>query len=135
MRKPSLRGVSLLRGREHADTTLFVRHVATGCEGRQNFRYILDDEATGVFQGKIVVDRIAQKTDGRMLAKALLLSDDATMNSRPELEIFADDVACGHGATFGGLSDDQLFYLQARGLPCEGGRSLAARSLRGRACR
>jgi Fe-S cluster assembly protein SufD len=115
--KASLRGVSLLRGREHADTTLFVRHVATGCEGRQNFRYILDDEATGVFQGKIVVDRTAQKTDGRMLAKALLLSDDATMNSRPELEIFADDVACGHGATIGGLSEDQLFYLQSRGLP------------------
>jgi Fe-S cluster assembly protein SufD len=115
--KASLRGVSLLRGREHADTTLFVRHVATGCEGRQNFRYILDDEATGVFQGKIVVDRVAQKTDGRMLAKALLLSDDATMNSRPELEIFADDVACGHGATIGGLSEDQLFYLQSRGLP------------------
>jgi Fe-S cluster assembly protein SufD len=115
--KASLRGVSLLRGREHADTTLFVRHVATGCEGRQNFRYILDDEAIGVFQGKIVVDRVAQKTDGRMLAKALLLSDDATMNSRPELEIFADDVACGHGATIGGLSEDQLFYLQSRGLP------------------
>jgi Fe-S cluster assembly protein SufD len=113
----SLRGVCLLRGREHADTTLFVRHVATGCEGRQNFRYILDDKATGVFQGKIVVDRVAQKTDGRMLAKALLLSDDATMNSRPELEIFADDVACGHGATIGGLSQDQLFYLQSRGLP------------------
>jgi Fe-S cluster assembly protein SufD len=115
--KAALRGVSLLRGREHADTTLFVRHAATGCEGRQNFRYILDDEAIGVFQGKIVVDRIAQKTDGRMLAKALVLSDDATMNSRPELEIFADDVACGHGATIGGLSEDQLFYLQSRGLP------------------
>ncbi len=115
--KGSLRGVCLLRGREHADTTLFVRHVATGCEGRQNFRYILDDEAVGVFQGKVVVDRLAQKTDGRMLAKALLLSDDATMNSRPELEIFADDVACGHGATIGGLSEDQLFYLESRGLP------------------
>ena len=114
--KAALRGVSLLRGREHADTTLFVRHAATGCEGRQNFRYILDDEATGVFQGKIVVDRIAQKTDGRMLAKALVLSDDATMNSRPELEIFADDVACGHGATIGGLNADQLFYLETRGL-------------------
>jgi Fe-S cluster assembly protein SufD len=112
----ALRGVSLLRGREHADTTLFVRHAATGCQGRQNFRYILDDEATGVFQGKIVVDRAAQKTDGKMLAKALLLSDGATMNSRPELEIFADDVICGHGATCGGLNADQLFYLQSRGL-------------------
>ncbi len=122
--KASLRGVCLLRGREHADTTLFVRHSATGCEGRQNFRYILDDEATGVFQGKIVVDRIAQKTDGRMLAKALVLSDDATMNSRPELEIFADDVACGHGATIGGLNADQLFYLEARGLPAKEAEAL-----------
>lgn len=122
--KASLRGVSLLRGREHADTTLFVRHAATGCEGRQNFRYILDEEATGVFQGKIVVDRIAQKTDGRMLAKALLLSDAATMNSRPELEIFADDVACGHGATIGGLGEDQLFYLQSRGLPAKEAEAL-----------
>lgn len=122
--KAALRGVSLLRGREHADTTLFVRHAATGCEGRQNFRYILDDEATGVFQGKIVVDRIAQKTDGRMLAKALVLSDDATMNSRPELEIFADDVACGHGATIGGLNADQLFYLETRGLPAKAAEAL-----------
>src|SRR5579863_1747184 len=122
--RAALRGVSLLRGREHADTTLFVRHAATGCEGRQNFRYILDEEATGVFQGKIVVDQIAQKTDGRMLAKALLLSDDATMNSRPELEIFADDVACGHGATIGGLGEDQLFYLQSRGLPAKEAEAL-----------
>jgi Fe-S cluster assembly protein SufD len=114
--KGTLRGVSLLRGREHADTTLFVRHAATGCEGRQAFRYILDEQATGVFQGKIVVEREAQKTDGKMLAKALLLSEEATMNSRPELEIFADDVICGHGATCGGLNADQLFYLRTRGL-------------------
>jgi len=111
-----LRGVCLLRGREHADTTLFVRHAATGCQGRQTFRYILDEESTGVFQGKIIVARGAQKTDGKMLAKALLLSDQATMNSRPELEIFADDVLCGHGATCGGLNADQLFYLRTRGL-------------------
>lgn len=112
-----LRGVSLLRGREHADTTLFVRHAATGCEGRQTFRYILDEESTGVFQGKVIVSPGAQKTDGKMLAKSLLLSDEATMNSRPELEIFADDVICGHGATCGGLNADQLFYLETRGLP------------------
>jgi Fe-S cluster assembly protein SufD len=122
--KAALRGVALLRGREHADTTLFVRHAAPGCEGRQNFRYILDDEATGVFQGKIVVERIAQKTDGRMLTKALVLSDDATMNSRPELEIFADDVACGHGATVGGLNAEQLFYLETRGLPAKQAEAL-----------
>ncbi len=113
----ALRGVSLLRGREHADTTLLVEHMAPGCVGRENFKYILDEEATGIFQGKIHVARLAQKTDGRMLSNALLLSDNAAMNNKPELEIFADDVACGHGATCGGLNDDQLFYLQTRGLP------------------
>jgi len=113
----SLRGVSLLRGREHADTTLFVEHAAPGCVGRETFKYILDEEATGVFQGKIHVAPHAQKTDGRMMSRALLLSDNVAMNNKPELEIFADDVACGHGATCGGLNVDQLFYIQARGLP------------------
>jgi Fe-S cluster assembly protein SufD len=113
----SLSGVSLLGGREHADTTLLVEHVAPGCMSRETFKYILDEEATGVFQGKIHVAPGAQKTDGRMLCKAMLLSDMAAMNNKPELEIFADDVACGHGATCGGLDLDQLFYLQTRGLP------------------
>ncbi|MGH6836427.1 MAG: SufB/SufD family protein [Methylocella sp.] len=112
-----LSGVSLLGGREHADTTLLVEHVAPGCLSRETFKYVLDAEATGVFQGKIHVAPGAQKTDGKMLCKAMLLSDMAAMNSKPELEIFADDVACGHGATCGGLDIDQLFYLQTRGLP------------------
>jgi Fe-S cluster assembly protein SufD len=112
-----LSGVALLRGREHADTTLAVEHIAPGCTGRENFRHILDEEATGVFQGRITVAHEAQKTDGRMMSRALLLSDDVVMNNKPELEIFADDVACGHGATCGGLSADQLFYMQTRGLP------------------
>ncbi len=113
----SLSGVSLLGGREHADTTLLVEHVAPGCVSRETFKYILDEEATGVFQGKIHVAPGAQKTDGKMLCKAMLLSDMAAMNNKPELEIFADDVVCGHGATCGGLDIDQLFYLQTRGLP------------------
>ncbi|MGD0632695.1 MAG: SufD family Fe-S cluster assembly protein [Beijerinckiaceae bacterium] len=115
--KAALRGVSLLSGRDHADTTLDVEHVGQGCEGRETFRYILDERATGVFQGRIRVAKGAQKTDGKMMSRALLLSDDVVMNNKPELEIFADDVACGHGATCGGLDEDQLFYLQARGLP------------------
>ena len=113
----SLSGVSLLSGREHADTTLQVEHAAQGCVSRETFKYILDEEATGVFQGKIHVAPGAQKTDGKMLCRAMLLSDWAAMNNKPELEIFADDVACGHGATCGGLDIDQLFYLQTRGLP------------------
>jgi Fe-S cluster assembly protein SufD len=113
----SLSGISLLGGREHADTTLHVEHAAQACVSRETFKYILDEEATGVFQGKIHVAPGAQKTDGKMLSRAVLLSDMAAMNNKPELEIFADDVVCGHGATCGSLDDDQLFYLQTRGLP------------------
>ena len=112
-----LRGVSLLRGKEHADTTLDVVHKGLGCEGREEFRHILDGSATGVFQGRIRVQKQAQKTDGKMMSRALLLSDDVSMHNKPELEIFADDVVCGHGATVGSLNGDQLFYLQARGIP------------------
>jgi Fe-S cluster assembly protein SufD len=115
--KGALRGVSLLRHRTHADTTLFVDHVGEGCESRETFRTILDGEATGVFQGKIRVAPSAQKTDGKMMSRALLLSENAAMNNKPELEIFADDVACGHGATCGGLSEEHIFYLCSRGLP------------------
>lgn len=112
----SLSGVSLLGGREHADTTLRVEHAAPACLSRETFKHILDEEATGVFQGKIHVAPGAQKTDGKMLSRAVILSDLAAMNNKPELEIFADDVVCGHGATCGGLDADQLFYLQTRGL-------------------
>src|SRR3984893_3641294 len=113
----SLSGVSLIGCGERADTSSLVEHVASVCISRETFKYILDEEATGVFQGKIHVAPGAQKTDGKMLCKAMLLSDMAAMNSKPELEIFADDVACGHGATCGGLDLDQMFYLQTRGLP------------------
>ncbi len=114
--KAQLRGVSLLQGREHVDTTLDVVHRGLGCEGREHFRYILDDAAVGVFQGRIRVEKQAQKTDGKMMSRALVLSDEAAMHNKPELEIFADDVVCGHGATVGSLNADQLFYLRARGL-------------------
>ncbi|MHB2165868.1 Fe-S cluster assembly protein SufD [Alsobacter sp. R-9] len=110
-------GAALLSGRQHADTTLLVEHSAPHCASRELFKTVLDGESTGVFQGKIVVESQAQKTDGRMMSQAVLLSDDATMNNKPELEIFADDVQCAHGATCGALDDDLLFYLRARGLP------------------
>jgi Fe-S cluster assembly protein SufD len=110
-------GAALLRGASFADTTLLIEHLAPEGSSRETFRSIIDDTATGVFQGKISVAREAQKTDGAMQSKALLLCDGATMNSKPELEIFADDVACGHGATCGRLDADQLFYLMARGIP------------------
>ena len=94
-----IRGATLLRGHQHADTTLVVDHVADGCESREVFKAVLDDEAHSVFQGKIIVSQHAQKTDAKMMTRALLLSDDAEADNKPELEIFADDVQCGHGAT------------------------------------
>jgi Fe-S cluster assembly protein SufD len=113
----ALRGVNLLNGKQHADTTIVVDHAVPHGESRELFKSILDGEATCVFQGKVVVRPHAQKTDGGMKSQALLLSDDAAMYNKPELEIFADDVVCGHGATVGQLDGDQLFYLMARGLP------------------
>jgi Fe-S cluster assembly protein SufD len=110
-------GATLGRGRLHADTTLIVDHAKPFGQSRECFRNILDDQSVGVFQGKVIVRPGAQKTDGVMQSKALLLSDQATMNNKPELEIFADDVQCGHGATCGRLDKDQLFYLTVRGLP------------------
>ena len=110
-------GATLGRGRLHADTTLVVDHAKPNGASRECFRHILDDQSVGAFQGKVIVRPGAQKTDGAMQSKALLLSEQATMNNKPELEIFADDVQCGHGATCGRLDEDQLFYLSARGLP------------------
>jgi Fe-S cluster assembly protein SufD len=110
-------GVSLLKGREHVDNTLVINHASHGCMSRERFRAVLDNEARAVFQGKIIVEPGAQKTDAKMLSNALLLSDDAEADNKPELEIFADDVQCGHGATAGALDEDLLFYLRARGIP------------------
>lgn len=115
--KLDVSGAALLKDKQHADSTLYVDHAMPHGESRELFKHVLDGESTGVFQGKIVVQPIAQKTDGRMMSQAILLSDNATMNNKPELEIFADDVACGHGATCGALDEDLLFYLRARGLP------------------
>ncbi|MCF8495635.1 MAG: Fe-S cluster assembly protein SufD [Alphaproteobacteria bacterium] len=111
-----LNGVSLLRGKQHGDTTILIEHKAPDCRSSQFFRAVLSDESRGVFQGKIHVHRIAQRTDGYQLSNALLLSEKAEMDTKPELEIYADDVKCSHGATTGRLNDESLFYLRARGL-------------------
>jgi len=113
----NIRGATLLKGRQHADTTLIVDHAVAGCQSREVFKSVLDDESRGVFQGKIIVRPGAQKTDARMASHALMLSEDAEADNKPELEIFADDVQCGHGATAGDLDQDLLFYLKARGIP------------------
>ncbi len=111
-----LAGVSLGRAHQHHDTTLTIDHAMPQGASREVFKIVLADEAKGVFQGKIIVRPDAQKTDGQMSARGLLLSDDAAFFAKPELEIYADDVLCAHGATAGALDDDLLFYLRARGL-------------------
>jgi len=112
-----IRGASLLKDRQHADTTLFADHIARDCQSREMFKSVLDNEAHGVFQGRITVRRHAQKTDAKMMTQALLLSERAEADNKPELEIFADDVQCGHGATAGALDEELKFYLMARGIP------------------
>jgi Fe-S cluster assembly protein SufD len=109
-------GVNLLNGRQHADTTLFLDHAVPNCTSREIFRAVVDDRGHSVFQGRIIVRPKAQKTDAKMMTRALLLSDEAEADNKPELEIFADDVTCGHGATTGALDESLLFYLRARGL-------------------
>ena len=109
-------GVNLLNGRQHADTTLFLDHAVPNCSSREIFRAVVDDRGHSVFQGRIIVRPKAQRTDAKMMTRALLLSDQAEADNKPELEIFADDVTCGHGATTGALDESLLFYLRARGL-------------------
>jgi Fe-S cluster assembly protein SufD len=114
--KVETNGVNLLNGRQHADTTLFMDHAVPNCSSREIFRAVVDDRGHSVFQGRIIVQPKAQKTDAKMMTRALLLSDEAEADNKPELEIFADDVTCGHGATTGALDESLLFYLRARGL-------------------
>ena len=114
--KLSLGGLALIDGARRADTTLQVVHAAPAGTSREFYRAIVDDDAVGVFQGKIIVEKAAQKTDGAMKSQAILLSPRAQMNEKPELEIFADDVVCGHGATVASLDPEQVFYLQSRGI-------------------
>ena len=90
---------------------------SANCQSREVFKTVLDDESRGIFQGKIIVRPGAQKTDAKMASHALMLSEEAEADNKPELEIFADDVQCGHGATAGDLDEDLLFYLRARGIP------------------
>jgi len=101
----------------HHDDTVFVTHDALNCESRQVFKKVLRNGARGVFQGKILVKPGAQKTDGYQISQSLLLDGDSEFDAKPELEIYADDVACSHGSTSGAIDEDALFYLRARGVP------------------
>ncbi len=110
-------GVCLGRGAQHFDTTMVIEHAVPRCVSRELVKSVLDDKARAVFQAKVHVHPGAQKTDGKQMANALLLSDEAEFDSKPELEIYADDVICGHGSTSGQLDEEAMFYLRARGVP------------------
>ena len=113
----TLSGAVVGEGAVHHDDTVFVTHGALRCESRQVFKKVLRRGATGVFQGKILVKEGAQKTDGYQISQSLLLDDDAVFLAKPELEIYADDVACSHGSTTGAIDETALFYLRSRGVP------------------
>jgi Fe-S cluster assembly protein SufD len=123
-----LNGAQLLSGTQHADFTTVVRHDAPHGTSRQTVKNVLAGRSRGVFQGRIEVARHAQKTDGYQMSQSLLLSPDAEIDTKPELEIFADDVKCSHGATVGELDAEQLFYLRSRGIPDSEARSILVRA-------
>ncbi len=123
-----LNAAQLLTGTQHADITTVVRHAAPHGTSRQTVKHVLAGRSRGVFQGRIEVARHAQKTDGYQMNQALLLSPDAEIDCKPELEIFADDVKCSHGATVGELDPEQLFYLRSRGIPDNEARAILVRA-------
>ncbi|HEX5211597.1 MAG TPA: Fe-S cluster assembly protein SufD [Pseudolabrys sp.] len=124
-------GANLLKGRQHVDNTLVISHAVGHCVSRERFKSVLDGESHGIFQGKIIVEPHAQKTDGKMMTRALLLSDEAEADNKPELEIFADDVVCGHGATAGALDPGLKFYLMSRGIPAPEAEALLVQAFIG----
>ena len=123
-----LRAINLLAGETHCDLTMVLDHLAPHTTSTETIRNVVLDKAHGVFQGQIRVARDAQKTDAKMACNTLLLSDDAEFSTKPELEIFADDVACGHGATVTEIDRDHLFYLMARGVEEKTARGLLVKA-------
>ncbi|MBP1692078.1 MAG: Iron-regulated transporter permease protein SufD, partial [Bacteroidetes bacterium] len=120
----TLNGLSLATGTQHIDNHTTIDHAQPHCASHEVYKAIHDGRSRGVFNGKIFVRKDAQKTDARQTNKTLLLSDDASMDTKPQLEIFADDVKCTHGATIGQLDEDQVFYLRTRGIGEEAARDI-----------
>ncbi len=129
----ALNGAYLMRGSEHCDNTTQIDHLVPNTTSREVFKGVLDDESRAVFVGRIVVHKDAQKTDGYQLCKTLLLSTGAEIDAKPELEIYADDVKCSHGATTGQMDETALFYLRSRGVPEALARNLLVQSFIGEA--
>lgn len=113
----TLKGVTIIGDKQHVDHNTMVHHLEPNCESHQDYKGIFGERSTGVFNGKIIVDKIAQKTNAFQSNKNILISDQATINTKPQLEIFADDVKCSHGCTVGQLDESAMFYLRSRGIP------------------
>ena len=120
----TLKGITIIEGKQHVDHHTLVQHATPNCESHQNYKGIFDEKSTGVFNGKIYVEREAQKTDAFQQNNNILLSDKATINAKPQLEIFADDVKCSHGCTIGQLDEKAMFYMQSRGIPKKEAKAL-----------
>ncbi len=120
----TMKGITIIGDKQHVDHHTLVQHATPNCESHQNYKTILDGQSTGVFNGKIFVEREAQKTDAFQQNNNILLGDKATINAKPQLEIFADDVKCSHGCTIGQLDEDAMFYMQQRGIPQKEAKAL-----------
>jgi len=119
-----LNGVTIIEKKQHVDHSTLVHHTAPNCESYQQYKQIFDDKSVGVFNGKVLVDKVAQKINAFQQNNNILVSDKATINAKPQLEIFADDVRCSHGCTIGQLDEDALFYMQSRGIGKKEARAL-----------
>lgn len=120
----TLNGITIIEGKQHVDHNTLVHHIAPNCESHQDYKGIFSDSSTGVFNGKVYVEKEAQKLDAFQKNNNILVDDKATINSKPQLEIFADDVRCSHGCTIGQLDEDAMFYLQSRGIGKKEARAL-----------
>jgi Fe-S cluster assembly protein SufD len=120
----TLKGVTILEGKQHVDHNTLVHHIAPNCESHQDYKGLFAESSTGVFNGKIIVEKDAQKTDAFQQNNNILIDDKATINAKPQLEIFADDVKCSHGCTIGQFDEEALFYLRSRGIGIKESRAL-----------
>ena len=119
-----LKGITIIEGKQHVDHHTLVHHIEPNCESHQDYKGIFDERSTGVFNGKVIVEKEAQKTNAYQQNNNVLVSDRSTINAKPQLEIFADDVRCSHGCTIGQLDEQALFYMQQRGIPKKEARAL-----------
>jgi len=126
-----LNGLYLTKGEQLADHHMIVEHARPHCASHEYFNGILDDKSKGVFHGRILVQQVAQKTDAKQTNKNILLSDEAAVDTKPQLEIYADDVKCTHGATVGQLDDDAIYYLRSRGIGLETARQMLIHAFAG----